>query len=268
MNKAINKIIAPVVRQLPKNNRFERIWILAKTDFKKRYYDSSLGMLWALMNPLLRLAVYTIAFEFIRVGASENFHMYLFSALLCWMFFTELTNKALKALNGKKYLLQNVQFNWLDIFYSLTISTSLGFLFNLVAYFLMGFISGIFPTFYVLWMPVLILNVCLIGLGFSLILASVSIFLKDVVHIWSVFTLAGFWTAPIFFPLEAIKDSYPAFLYIHPVTPIMINVRNSTFYHQPLDIEFFAWGWLYAIAVLFIGFFLFEKSRPYAIERM
>lgn len=225
-------------------------------------------MLWALMNPLLRLAVYTLAFTFIRVSEFENFHIYLFSALLCWMFFSELTNKALKALKGKKYLLENVQFNWMDIYYSLTISTLLGFLFNLIAYFVMGFISGVYPTFYALWLPVLVLNVCATGLGFSLILASISIFLKDVEHLWSVVILAGFWTAPIFFPLESIQKSYPALLYIHPVTPIMVNIRNATFYHQPLDLEFFAWGWLYAIAVLVIGFFLFEKSKRFAIERM
>jgi len=132
----------------------------------------------------------------------------------------------------------------------------------------MGFISGVIPTLYVLWVPVLILNVCVIGLGFSLILASLSIFLKDVVHLWSVCTLAGFWTSPIFFQLEDIQKTFPIFLYIHPVTPIMINLRNATFYHQPLNIEFFAWGWLYAIVALGIGLLLFEKSKPYAIERM
>jgi len=264
----IDKIIAPIVRKLPENNRFERIWTLAKVDFKRRYYNSSLGMLWALMNPLLRLAVYSLAFAFIRISKLENYHIYLFSALLCWMFFSELTNKGLKALNGKRYLLENIQFNWMDIYFSLTISSLLGLLFNFIAYFIMGFISGVFPTFYVLWLPVLILNACAIGLGFALILASVSIFLKDIEHLWSVCILAGFWTAPIFFPLESIQESYPVLLYIHPMTPIMINIRNATFYHQPLDIEFFAWGWLYALTVLGIGLFLFEKSKSYAIERM
>lgn len=268
MLKVINKIAAPIIERLPENNRFERIWALAKVDFKRRYYDSALGMVWALLNPLLRLAVYTLAFTFIRNSPFENFHIYLFSALLCWMFFSELTNKAVKALKGKRYLLENIQFNWLDIFYSLTISTVFGFLFNLIAYFVMGLISGVYPTLYALWLPVLVLNVCITGLGFSLILASLSVFLKDIEHLWSVGVLAGFWTAPIFFMLEDIEKTYPILLYLHPVTPIMINLRNSTFYHQPLDMEFFVWGWLYALLVFTIGYFLFKKSMPHAIERM
>ncbi len=268
MIQVIDKIAAPLVSRLPENNRFERIWTLAKVDFKKRYYDSALGMVWALLNPLLRLAVYTLAFTFIRVAQFENFHIYLFSALLAWMFFTELTSKGLKALNGKKYLIQNIQFNWMDIYYSLTLSTLFGFLFNLVAYFVMGIVSGVYPTLYALWLPILVLNICVTGLGFSLILASISIFLKDIQHLWTICILAGFWTAPIFFMLEDIQKSYPILLYIHPVTPMMINIRNSTFYHQPLNMEFFIWGWLYALGVLIIGFFLFKKSIPYATERM
>jgi len=266
--QVISKIAAPVIKKMPENNRFERIWILAKIDFKKRYYDSSLGMVWALMNPILRLAVYTLAFQFVRVSDTANFHIYLFSALLTWMFFMELSNKAIKILRQKRYLLENVQFKWIDIFYSLTISGLLGYLFNLLAYFTMGLISGVYPTLLVFWMPILILNVCVTGLGFGLILSSVNIFLKDIEHLWSVFTLAGFWTAPIFFPLEAIQKNYSILLYIHPVTPLMINIRNVTFYHEPINIEFFAWGWLYAIAVFGIGFFLFEKTKRYAIERM
>lgn len=268
MLKVINKIAAPIIEKLPENNRLERIWALAKVDFKKRYYDNALGMVWALLNPILRLAVYTLAFAFIRNSPFENFHIYLFSALLCWMFFSELTNKSIKALKSKRYLLENVQFNWLDIFYSLTISTVLGFLFNLVAYFVMAIISGVYPTLYAFWLPVLVLNVCITGLGFSLILAGSSIYLKDIEHLWGICILAGFWTAPIFFMLEDIQKSYPILLYIHPVTPIMINLRNATFYHQPLDMEFFVWGWLYAILVLIIGFIFFQKSRPYALERM
>lgn len=68
--------------------------------------------------------------------------------------------------------------------------------------------------------------------------------------------------------LEDIEKTYPILLYLHPVTPIMINLRNSTFYHQPLDMEFFVWGWLYALLVFAIGYFLFKKSMPHAIERM
>jgi len=263
----INKILAPLVRKLPENNRFERIWILAKFDFKKRYYDSALGLIWALINPLMRLAVYTFAFTYLRESNKENFSLYLFSGLLIWMFFTELTNKGMTILKQKKYLVENIQFNWMDIFYALASSALIGVLFNFVAYFIMSFIFGIFPSVHILWFPILLVNISIITLGFSILLASINIFLKDINHVWTIATLAGFWTAPIFFYLEDFPARYEFLLYVHPASAVLINMRNSIFYNQPIDLTFFIWGWLYALVIFSLAIFVFNKCKMYAVER-
>ncbi|MFK7934051.1 MAG: hypothetical protein AB8G22_11130, partial [Saprospiraceae bacterium] len=62
MNQTVNKVLRPVLEAIPANNRLERIWILAKVDFKKRYYHSSLGLVWALLNPIFQLSVYYTVF--------------------------------------------------------------------------------------------------------------------------------------------------------------------------------------------------------------
>lgn len=267
MLKVINKIAEPVINLLPENNRFERIWILAKFEFKKRYYDSALGMVWALLNPLFRLAVYTFAFKYIRDSNKENFSLYLFSGLLIWMFFTELTNKGMNALKQKKYLVENIQFNWIDIFYALTASTLIGTAFNFMAYFVMSLFFQIYPSIYTLWFPLLILNMSIITLGFSIILASLNIFIKDINHVWSIVILAGFWTAPIFFYLEDFPEKYNFLLYIHPASSVLINIRNSIFYNQQIDWMFFAWGWFYALITMVIALLLFNYSKIYAVEK-
>lgn len=43
---------------LPENNQWERIWILAKTDFKLRYYETTLGLIWAFLHPIIRMVIY------------------------------------------------------------------------------------------------------------------------------------------------------------------------------------------------------------------
>jgi len=265
--KVINKIVEPIIKYLPENNRFERIWILAKFDFKKRYYDSALGMVWALLNPLFRLAVYTFAFKYIRESTKENFSLYLFSGLLIWMFFTELTNKGMSILKQKKYLVENIQFNWLDIFYALTASALIGLLFNFIAYFIMSVYYNIYPSVHSLWFPILIINLSIITLGFSIILASLNIFIKDINHVWSIAILAGFWTAPIFFYLEELPEKYNILLYIHPASATLINIRNSIFFNQPIDWMFFAWGWFYALVTMLIAIFLFNYSKIHAVEK-
>jgi len=250
------------------NNRLERIWILAKVDFKKRYYDSGLGLLWALINPLFRLAVYTLAFELIRTSNFENFSIYLFSGLLVWMFFTEVTNKALNLLKQKKYLLENIDFNWIDIFIASSLSSSIGLFFNFAAYFILSVLLGLYPSIYALWLPLLLFFLIIISLSFSIIIASINVFFKDIDHIWSIVILAGFWTAPIFFPIESIEAKFPILLYIHPATSILVNVRNVLFYNVQVDYFYLIWSMFYGIVVFFVGVILFKYSKTKVFEKL
>jgi len=268
MASTVNPILKPFLSLFPDNNRIERIYLLARGDFKKRYYDSALGLFWALLNPLLRLAVYTLAFTFLRTNREDNFVLYLFSGLIMWMFFTELAGKGTNIIKQKKYLFESIQFNWFDVFIAAGLSTFFGLLFNFLAYIIMSVFYGVYPGIYALWFPVLIVNLFLVTLGFSLIMASISVYFKDITHLWSIIVLAGFWTAPIFFPLEGIKATAPFLLYLHPVTGIIVNVRNILMYDIPLDMVFFIWNWVYAFIVLGIGILLFKFSSLKAIEKL
>lgn len=267
MASLVNEIFGPLLERLPENNRLERIWILAKVDFKKRYYESGLGLLWALINPLMRLAVYTLAFQFIRTSKFENFSLYLFSGLLVWLFFTELAGKGLTLVKQKKYLFESIQFNWVDVFIGSGLSALIGFLFNFSAYFIMSFIVGIYPGIYVLWLPLLILNILITASAFSILMASINVYLKDINHLWSIIVLAGFWTAPIFFPLESLIEKAPILPWIHPTTPIIVNIRNILFYNQNIDVIYFAWGWLYGFIALIISYLFFRKASVDAVEK-
>lgn len=268
MASLLNQIFKPILERLPENNRLERIWVLAKVEFNKRYYESGLGLLWALINPLAKLLVYVIAFEFIRMSEFENFALYLFSGLLIWMFYTELAGKGLHIIRQKQYLLESIQFNWLDIFIATTLAGLGGFIFNFVAYIVMSFASGVFPTIHALWFPFLMLIIAVIAMGSSMILASINVFLKDINHIWPIIILGGFWTAPIFFPLEPIQAKAPFLVWIHPATSTIVNMRNILFYGQPMDLKFFFWSLFYAFAILGIGYLAFKKSSVYVNERL
>ena len=128
-------IVKKILESLPENNQFERIWILAKTDFKIRYYGTFLGLVWALINPLFRLSVYYIVFSLVIEHNIPNYGLHIFSGLVIWMFFLEGTKKGLNMIKSKRYLLENVDFNKLDIYISAVLSSLMGLLFNIFVYF-------------------------------------------------------------------------------------------------------------------------------------
>ena len=69
--------ISLVKRDVASKNKWERIWLLAKIEFKLRYNENKLGLLWALIKPLFQLTIYYVAFKIIMRNNLPNFAIYL-----------------------------------------------------------------------------------------------------------------------------------------------------------------------------------------------
>ena len=123
-----------IIDRIPENNRLERIWLMAKFDFVTRYYGSFLGLFWALLKPLFQLIVFFIVFTTVFKNSTEKFLLFLFIGIIMFQFFTESATVSMNIFKTKRYLLENIQINKLDIFYSAIGATFLGFIFNFMVF--------------------------------------------------------------------------------------------------------------------------------------
>src|SRR6201989_996359 len=87
-----------------RSNKVERLWLLAKIEFKLRYYENKLGLFWALLKPILDICIYYVSFKLIVKSDVPNFASALFIALILWNFFLESTGGTIQILQTKKYL--------------------------------------------------------------------------------------------------------------------------------------------------------------------
>lgn len=264
----INYLIKPFEKHLPENNRLERIWKLAQVDFKKRYYNDYFGLIWALINPLFRMAIYYFVFTQIFTRRIENYHLYLFSGLIFWMFFAESTKRGMSTLLTKRYLIENIVFNRLDLFYSLSLSVIFGLLFNLIAYLGMSLFSGVMFSWTIFYLPIMLFLAYLVSVSFGLILSTLNIYFKDINHLWDMILLAGFWITPIFFRGEEILERAPVLLYANPMSGIIINARRVILYGQQPDWTLLLISSAYALALFIVGRFFFLKYSHKAAEKL
>lgn len=264
----INKIFKPIIERLPENNTLERIWILAKIDFLKRYYGSSLGLAWALINPLFRLIVYYFVFTVFFGNSIENFALYLFSGLLIWMFFSEGTGKGIFILKSKRFLLENVKINKFTIFISSILSVLMGFVFNFGVYFIISLFFNIEYSLKILFFPLLIIELIFLVLSVKMILAVINIYLKDINHLWDMATLLIFWANPIFYSKDVLLDKLPLLPIVNPLAGIMINVRSVILYDELPDLKLFLYNALYIIPLFIFSYAIFTKYSHKAIENM
>ena len=257
-----------ISRFIPENNRLERIWLLAKTDFKVRYNASALGMFWAFVYPLVRILIYYIVFSFVFAKEIPNYGFYIFSGIILWMYFMETTKKGMTVIKSKRYLLENIRFNKLDVYYASILTSMIGFMVNLFVLTSLLIIFGLTPNWRILYYPIFILNLMILSLGVSLILSTINVYLKDISQFWELVLLLMFWINPIFFAKQKIFNMFPALLYANPLAGIIINSRDVLMYGKEPDWFLVGYNYFYALAVLGIGLWSFKTFFHKAIEKV
>lgn len=253
------------------SNKLERIWLLAKIEFKLRYYENKLGLLWALLKPIADIFIFYVAFELVLKQGIPNFVSFLFIALILWNFFVESTTGTIQLLSTKKYLYEYTNMNKMEIYLSTIFSSCIGFFFNLtffIIYFQFidsGTMGLSFNAFFII--PIF-LNMLILALGFSMILSCIYVLAKDITQIWMVITGIGFWISPILFKLETFREALPGIDYLNPVAGIIINARNVMLYQKAPEWQLFFFDYAYAIVILLIGIFMLNKIGARAAEKL
>lgn len=202
------------------------VWTLIRTDFKTRYHGKVAGFLWALLKPLALVLVLMGVFSFI-FGNRESYAAYLVTGLLIYNFFTEATTAGLMSLFSKSFLLnKTVAPSWILVVTSL--SNAFITLMTVWTVFLTILIAtGHKPSLVALGLMTLYFtHYVVMVVGISLALSVLFLVYRDLNEIWDVITQAGFFLAPIVYPLDIMPERLHFWLYLWPPTPIIQFTRE------------------------------------------
>lgn len=254
-----------------RSNKFERLWLLAKIEFKLRYYENKLGLLWALLKPILDICIYYVVFQIVLKQNIPAFVSYLFIGLIMWNFFVESTSGTIQILSSKRYLYEYSNMNKIEIYISSLVANSIGFFFNFLMFLLYYNVFEPQSTgFSVMnfWIVPIFVNLFVLSLGISLILSTIYIIAKDITQIWSVVTAFLVFLSPIFYKLSIFKEALPNFDYGNPIAGIIINARRVMMDNQAPDFELLVFDCGYALLLLLLGIILLNKLGSKASEKL
>lgn len=249
------------------------IFLFVKRNFTAQYKQTILGPMWAIIQPLLTTVVFTIVFgnlaklttadvpgEYIIPG-----FLFYMASNICWGYFsstlsatssTFLTNRATM---GKVYYPRLVA--PISTAFSRLVSFGIQFALLLVfwGFYLIKGGTSIRITPWLLLIPVLILQMMTLAIGFGIIISSVTTKYRDLAM------LVGFglelwrYGCPIAYGLQLVPEKYMSLYLLNPVTPILIAFRHALFGFGYFSIFYYAFSWLISIIVFFIGLVLFSR---------
>ncbi len=251
---------------------------LVRTDFKLRYQGSVLGYAWSLLRPLLLfLILYIVFVKFLRIGANvPHYPVYLLLGIVIWNFFLEMTVQSLGSIVGRGDLIRKISIpRWMIVFSS-SISALINLFLNLVviAIFMVANHVGVLET--LLWLPLILLEVYLFGLGISLFLSAAFVKYRDINYVWEVVLQAGFYMTPILYPLALITNlTLQKLIMLSPMAQAIQDARYAAVTHGTDTVyKVFDGGWYAVIPfiivamALFTGLTYFRRESKYFAENI
>jgi len=249
---------------LPKNRSpfyvFKRV-LLSKFRIKKKYKDSSLGILWSLLNPLLYMIVLTLVFSKLFERTIENFPVYLLTGRLLFDFFSSSTTASMNSVIQAASLIKRVYFPKYIITLSKIISNFIFLLISLVVLALIMAFTRAPVTVNILFAPIYLLLQFFFCCGMGLLLATVTVFFRDVQHLYSVLTTMLMFASAIFYPAEIIPDKFHFILDLNPLFHFIDGFRTVVYHGlpaEPLNLLICA---SLALVSMIAGIVVFERSQ-------
>lgn len=240
---------------------------LARRDLLARYKGSVLGVLWAILTPIVMIAIFTFLFagvfgaRFGARGSSWDYALYLFCGLLPWTMFQETVQRAATTIVEHTNLVKRVVFPLETLPVSLAVSALGNQMFGTLALLLATAIIHRQLHLTMLWLPVLLVPQLLATLGAAWLVASLGVFLRDLVQGVTLALMAWMYLTPIIYPESIVPERYRPFINANPFTALVRSYRRILLEGLAPDWPGLAYFALCAVAVFIIGYWWFAKSR-------
>ena len=245
------------------------LWILAKTDFKLRYHGSILGFLWVLLKPLSIFLVLNFVFRNIFGRGLEHYSVRLLTGIILWTYFSEATRVGMTTLLTKASLITKIATPKLVLLVASHLNSLWSFLINLGVLTVFYITDGVYPSGTAL-LSFLILALLTMMTVFSITLITAPLFVhfRDLDQIWEVLLTAGFYAAPIIYPLSIFPENRQWLLYFNPMTPIIQEAKSILVDGNPLSLQLITILAGGNILVLVASLLFFKQSSRRSAERI
>lgn len=237
------------------------IFELVSRDLKTKYRRSVLGLVWSLLNPLLMMFIIAAVFSTILDIRIENFAIYLLTGQVIFNFFSESTSLAMISITSNASLIQKVYVPKYIFPLSKIAYSFVNLLFSLIAIVIMLIVTGLTPTVSILAFPLPLLYITIFAAGVGLILASLTVFFRDIMHLYGVLLQAWMYLTPIIYPITALSENLQSLMNYNPLYHYIDLFRRMVMYGNIADLRAHLICIVCSIVTFIIGMIVFYRKQ-------
>ncbi len=270
-DKEWNLIISPKRGLLDIN--LKEIWkyrdlttLFVRRDFVSRYKQTILGPLWFIIQPILTTLMFTLVFGRMAGIPTDGLPPMLFymAGTVAWTYFATCLNATSNTFIANAGIFGKVYFPRLTVPISIVISNLIQFgiqfalmLTIMVIFWLSG--THFHVTVYVLLIPYLLILMALMGLGFGIIVSSLTTKYRDLTNLVAFGMQLWMYATPIIYPLSKIPARYKIYIMANPVTPIVETFRYALLGSGTVSEGQLIYCTVFTICILTLGIIMFNR---------
>ncbi|MDJ1122010.1 ABC transporter permease [Olsenella sp. YH-ols2217] len=237
---------------------------LVRKDFKLKYRRSVLGIVWSVLNPLLMMLVMAVVFTHFMRGAdmpANVYPVYLIIGNITFGLMSSATSDGMWSIINAAPLLKKVRVNRLVFPVEKVLFAVVNFALSLIAVALVMLVCQVPLGWQAIFLVPFLVYFLVFCIGLSLLLATLAVFFRDVIHLWGVVTTAWMYATPIFYTLDLLPATLQGLMKWNPLYQYVDYFRTCVLYQQVPSLEANVMCVLMAVVMLAIGLLVFRKNE-------
>lgn len=240
---------------------------LVEREMTAKYKRSRGGLLWVVLQPLLMLLGYTIAFggilksRWAGAGTSVDFALVMFAGLIVFNFFSTVIAAAPGLILHNKPYVQKMVFPLEVLPWSTTLAALLNAFISLLIWIIFSVAIRGYVPLTLAWLPLIVIPLMLFALGCCWFMSAAGVFHPDIEHLVPMFLMMLMLLSPVFFPASAIPERYRLLFDMNPLAHVLEQARQVMFYGTAPNLAVIAGSWVVGVLVAWLGMISFVNNR-------
>jgi lipopolysaccharide transport system permease protein len=215
------------------------LYFLVWRELKVRYKQAAIGAGWAIVQPVMSVAIFTVVFGHFAKMPSDDvpYPVFAFAGMLPWTYFAEAMRRAATGLVSDAELIRKIYFPRLVIPLAMVVTPALDFAVSLLVLVPLAWWYGIPPTWHILFLPLFLVLAAMLAFAVGLWLGPINVRFRDVMQTLPLLIQVWMYASPIVYPVSIVPERWRLLYNLNPMVGVIEGCRWALLGKGTLDVQ-------------------------------